>query len=163
VSRKKLFSRGFQFLFFFSFSTKTDKKMLLCFLALVVLSYASVNAECKLAFSQWSQIGSAAQQGMLIENPDATKAENAQTRRRFRVLHGLVKECNKMASKQEAKKVIKYRRPYNGRRHELRKRNGEIQWAVRDSKGRFFDIQDRKLAMAMDRRRTHIATADRED
>ncbi len=114
---------------------------------------------CDTARQQWEAVGAAVAAGKSIESPNVTPAENANARRRFRVLQATIRRCQTADGRRSASK--NYRKPYNGRRTVIHKRNGRRQYAVRRANGRFQDIQDIGRASRMDQRRTRLETADR--
>ena len=127
-------------------------------LLLAILFFATVQGTtlCDGARSQWSQLGSSAQSGVLIDNPDLTAPQNADAQRRFRILRATIARCNTPDGSRPA-----YRRPYNGRRTVIHTRNGRRQYAVRRANGQFEDIQNIGRASRLDQRRQHLVTADR--
>ncbi len=152
-----LFLFFFSSLFFPSFLLRrlfTSLSLQMLFLALLVAA-VSASTLCDTARTQWAQLGSSTRNGVLIDNPGLSYDENAAAQRRFRVLKATIARC----STPDGSKP--YRKPYNGRRTIIHRRNGRRQYAVRRANGRFADIQDIGESSRRDQRRTRLQTADR--
>jgi hypothetical protein len=67
---------------------------MLLLLAAIAFSAAAGRTLCDKAREEWAQVGSALQAGQMIDSPDATPAQNANARRRFRILKDTVRQCN---------------------------------------------------------------------
>jgi len=127
--------------------------MLLLVACVVAVSAGSGRTLCEKAREEWAQVGAAMQAGQMIDSYDATPEQNANARRRFRILKDTVAQCNSPDGR--------YRKPYNGRRTIIHRRNGRRQYAVRRKNGQFLDIQDIGESSRRDQRRKHLETADR--
>jgi hypothetical protein len=93
------------------------------FIALLIAA-AYATTLCETARTQWSQLGTSAQSGVLTDNPDLSPAENAAAQRRFRVLRASIARCGTADGSKPAG-TPKYRKPYNGRRTIIHTRNGK--------------------------------------